>query len=568
MEEFLKNKNIVVIVSKYMNAKTKRTLISFGIAVFCVASTAVWYVVASASTNIKVQYQYAWSENAGWLSFGSTDGGVMVTDTALTGYIWSENLGWISLNCSNTNSCDTSDYKVANDNEGNLSGYAWGENIGWVNFSPSNGGVHIDTSGNFSGYAWSENAGWIVFNCSDVDACATSDFKVATTWLPLSTRNQDAQDDVEVFDVHSSSTDTTIVINWDTNHDADSFVRFGKDRNLEKEKTENRKEKNHRLVLRELDPNTEYFFRVKSTDGNDSSDSSRIYAVSTKPSSTLFKARQWESLDKNGGNVDNENTYEKVEVKVQDKSDAEIRKEKKGSAPIESNANINTNADASISANTETEPSNLSYLFTLLKEKTADTFSGMRELALNGQRVVQDAFDWTGERIASAYDTIVSRFNKEKTTEIATINQAKFFTTQIFHQDDKKLLAEVRFQIMDPSDNPIPHLDTMLFSDPQSSVTDENGIVSFRDVPIGSHTLAFDYDGEAFRKKVAIADTLTEEGKVRAEVVEVRAEKEKIAVWMWAVIFLLIIALASALYFAVKYYTLKKDSMKTVSTVS
>jgi hypothetical protein len=567
MKEFLKNKNIVAHLSKYMNTKTKRTLFSFGLAFFCIASIAVWYVAASAVTNIKTQYQYAWSENAGWLGFGSSDGGVMVTDTALTGYIWSENLGWISLNCSNTNSCDASSYKVANDNEGNLSGNAWGENIGWVNFSPSNGGVHIDTSGNFSGYAWSENTGWIIFNCSDIDACATSDFKVATTWVPLSVRNQDEQKGVEVSDVHFSSTDTTVVINWNTNHDADSFVRFGKDRNLEKEKTENRKEKNHRLVLRELDSDSEYFFRVKSTDGNDSSDSSRIYAVSTKPSSVLFASHRWENFNEADSDRGKENTLEKVEVKVRDKSDAEIRTEiqEEKSAPTESkmDADANTSADADISADTNTEPSNLSYLFTLLKEQVTDVFSGMRELALNGQRTMYDAFDWTGDRTASAYDTVVSKFNKEKATEIVKINQTKFFTTQIFHRDDKKLLAEVRFQILDPSDNPIPHLDTMLFSDPQSSVTDENGIASFKDVPIGSHTLAFDYEGEAFRKKVAIADTLTEEGTVRAEIVQVKTEKEKIAIWMWAVIFLLIIALASALYFAVKYYTLKKDSMKT-----
>jgi len=124
--------------------------------------------------------KYAWSENAGWINFGTTQGNVIVTASELTGYAWSENLGWISLNCSNDNSCATSNYKVANDGKGVLSGYAYGENVGWINFGPTGGGVSISTStGEFSGYAWAENTGWIVFDCA-TSAC------VKTDWRPLS----------------------------------------------------------------------------------------------------------------------------------------------------------------------------------------------------------------------------------------------------------------------------------------------------------------------------------------------------------------------------------------------
>jgi len=104
---------------------------------------------------------YAWSENGGWLNFGSADGNVGIADTELTGYVWGENIGWISLNCSNTNTCGDNNYKVANDGEGNLSGYAWSENGGWLNFNPTHSQVAIDSKGNFSGYAWGENIGWI-----------------------------------------------------------------------------------------------------------------------------------------------------------------------------------------------------------------------------------------------------------------------------------------------------------------------------------------------------------------------------------------------------------------------
>lgn len=133
-------------------------------------------------------YKYAWGENIGWLNFGTTEGNIHVTDSALTGYIWAENIGWISLNCSNGSSCATVDYKVANNGEGTLTGYAWSENTGWINFNPTYGGVTINSSGEFLGYAWGENIGWVVFNCSTTNSCGTVDYKVKTDWRPRSAR--------------------------------------------------------------------------------------------------------------------------------------------------------------------------------------------------------------------------------------------------------------------------------------------------------------------------------------------------------------------------------------------
>jgi hypothetical protein len=132
--------------------------------------------------------RYAWSENIGWIDFGSSEGAVTVTDSALAGYAWSETAGWISLNCSNTSSCATADYKVSNNSEGTLSGYAFGENIGWVQFNPTGGGISIDSSGDFSGYAWGENTGWIVFNCSTTSSCGAVNYKVNTDWRPENSR--------------------------------------------------------------------------------------------------------------------------------------------------------------------------------------------------------------------------------------------------------------------------------------------------------------------------------------------------------------------------------------------
>jgi hypothetical protein len=132
--------------------------------------------------------KYAWSENIGWINFGSAEGNVHITDTGLTGYAWTENSGWISLNCSNDASCLAVDYKVANDGNGTLSGYGYGENVGWINFNPTGGGVTINALGVFEGYAWGENTGWIMFNCSANTSCLTVDFKVKTDYIPSNAR--------------------------------------------------------------------------------------------------------------------------------------------------------------------------------------------------------------------------------------------------------------------------------------------------------------------------------------------------------------------------------------------
>lgn len=112
--------------------------------------------------------KYAWSNEAGWINFGATQGNVHITDTELTGYIWSENEGWINL--------DPPGSGVKNNGEGVLSGYAWGEQTGWINFS----GVTISQIGYFGGTATGNASGTISFSCSK---CA-----VRTDWRAQSVR--------------------------------------------------------------------------------------------------------------------------------------------------------------------------------------------------------------------------------------------------------------------------------------------------------------------------------------------------------------------------------------------
>jgi len=151
--------------------------------------------------------RYAWNDNWGWIDFATTTGNVIVTSDELSGYPWNVHAGWLSLNCADENICsygtqgdDTGYYyRVRNvSSTGALFGYAWNDSLGWVSMNCDqtgiggsntcgtvNYGVVISTTtGIFSGFAWSDVAGWISFNCADQSVCATSDYKVMTTWRP------------------------------------------------------------------------------------------------------------------------------------------------------------------------------------------------------------------------------------------------------------------------------------------------------------------------------------------------------------------------------------------------
>ncbi|MFZ2205617.1 MAG: hypothetical protein WAV23_03425 [Minisyncoccia bacterium] len=67
--------------------------------------------------------------------FSSLDKKVQASSTDnVAGWAWSSNIGWISLNCTNTNTCGTSNYGLTIANNGDVTGYAWSSNIGWIKF--------------------------------------------------------------------------------------------------------------------------------------------------------------------------------------------------------------------------------------------------------------------------------------------------------------------------------------------------------------------------------------------------------------------------------------------------
>ncbi|MBU0613856.1 hypothetical protein KJ766_01050 [Patescibacteria group bacterium] len=180
----------------------------FKIILICIAIFA--FPSIAFAGNIDSTDKWAWGEKIGWINFGVASGNVNVTSSTVTGYAWSTNYGWINMQPSLSG--------VVNDGSGNLSGYAWGENLGWINFS----GVSIDTTGEFHGYATSAITGDISFNCLNASSCASSDYKVKTSWngSTISNSNSDyvSNAGIEINDGSADTQDAIVLVSLESSN--------------------------------------------------------------------------------------------------------------------------------------------------------------------------------------------------------------------------------------------------------------------------------------------------------------------------------------------------------------
>jgi nucleoid-associated protein YgaU len=113
-----------------------------------------------------------------------------------------------------------------------------------------------------------------------------------------SSSDDEDEDDVEIKKVEYSASENSIKIKWKTNIKADSEIKYGtKKNNLDDKKTKDKKEKYHKIVLGNLQPSTEYFFRAHSQHSGNNDDSSRIYSVSTLATTDALQIPSNEAKD-------------------------------------------------------------------------------------------------------------------------------------------------------------------------------------------------------------------------------------------------------------------------------
>lgn len=94
--------------------------------------------------------------------------------------------------------------------------------------------------------------------------------------------NTDEEKDLKVHTIKAESTENSITITWKTSNKTKTTLRYGTDKKLKAKKKDSDKEKKHKMVLKDLKPETKYYFRIKATDSDGNDDSSKIRSITTK----------------------------------------------------------------------------------------------------------------------------------------------------------------------------------------------------------------------------------------------------------------------------------------------
>lgn len=147
-------------------------------------------------------------------------------------------------------------------------------------FTTSNRTTH---SANISGLSSGNSYNYYV-RCQDQSENANdTDYLISFSVASAQSDNdEDNERDLNIHKVKAISTENSITIIWKTDHNTKSTIKYGTNRNLKEKKKDSQKEKKHSVVLKDLLPNTKYYFRIKATDSDDNEDSSGIHSIITK----------------------------------------------------------------------------------------------------------------------------------------------------------------------------------------------------------------------------------------------------------------------------------------------
>lgn len=197
------------------------------------------------------------------------------------------------------------------------------------------------------------------------------------------------------------------------------------------------------------------------------------------------------------------------------------------------------------------EDSSRIYSVTTKKKEAAHSLTGSSLLPASELPVYQDlpvTIDDTSVKEEMEPQETAPAFDAQETPKKIREQSEKQYATEVFKKGDQQYIKEVKFQIFDDNDRPLTNVPVTLHSEPRTGVTNEEGIVTFSDVPTGEHRLVFAYADREVEKNIEIQDLKQENGLVKAEVIVIRTGRDPIPVWAWAFISFLTVALVTTSY--------------------
>lgn len=100
------------------------------------------------------------------------------------------------------------------------------------------------------------------------------------------------------------------------------------------------------------------------------------------------------------------------------------------------------------------------------------------------------------------------------------------YTTLVTRIGDETLLSVLKVRLIDSINNPIKNTEVTIYSKPQSARSGLDGILTFFDIPVDTHTLLFTYEGEKYKQKIVLEEPNIG-GITNLKVVDVKIEKKE-----------------------------------------
>jgi len=160
-------------------------------------------------------------------------------------------------------------------------------------------------------------------------------------------------------------------------------------------------------------------------------------------------------------------------------------------------------------------------------------------------------------------ESTVDEKTQEELNEITTdqrkkddlvLNESSQYLAQVIRRGPFIYISELRVRILDQKQNPVTDILVKLFSEPKEAYTNNLGIVTFREVKVGEHTISFNYKGKEYEESISIERPDIDQEVLVLEIVEITVAEENNYNYLY---FLLIIPF---LFLTYRIYKKKKTS--------
>ena len=129
-----------------------------------------------------------------------------------------------------------------------------------------------------------------------------------------------------------------------------------------------------------------------------------------------------------------------------------------------------------------------------------DTVNIPNEIGTDSQESTSESEESVDQEIEDESNEIVDQ------KEDGTIT----YSGKVTQKDGEEVISVLKIRVLDPELNPLIYTEVTIYSSPQRSRTDLNGIATFYDIPLGEHTIVYSYDGEQQREEIQLGDGLKE----------------------------------------------------------